>query len=226
MEAKKSPQADLESKRPIFVRIGLIISLSIMLIAFNWRTYDLKIVKIEKGQATNNHFNFIEITRQDKPLPKVAPVPLSTFINEVKNDQVIVTDVKIDVEASGSMIIPVFIPPAVAPEISIEEKIFHVVEEMPSFPGGETERVRFLSQNLTYPQLAREAGIQGTVYLSFVIERDGSITDVRILRGVEGGCSEEAVRVVNSMLKWNPGNQRGIPVRVQMSIPIKFTLRS
>lgn len=227
MEAKKSPQADLESKRPIFVRIGLIISLSIMLAAFGWKTYDLKIVQIDKGEPTKDVIQITEITRQDKPLPKVAPPPQTTLINEIKNDQNTLADVKIDASATGSTIIPAYTPPLVPEEIRPEEvEVFKVVEEMPSFPGGEKERLRFLSQNTSYPQLAKEAGIQGTVYLAFVVEKDGSITDLRVLRGVDGGCTEEAVRVVKSMPNWNPGKQRGIPVRVEISISIKFTLQS
>ena len=106
-----------------------------------------------------------------------------------------------------------------------EKEIFTVVEEQPRYPGGAQERIKFLQNNIKYPVEARELGIQGRVFLTFVVEVDGSITDVRVLRGIGGGCDMEAVRVVKSMPRWIPGKQRGIPVRVQFNLPIKFTLQ-
>ena len=95
---------------------------------------------------------------------------------------------------------------------------------MPEFMGGDKARIRFLASNLKYPQAARKAGIQGMVYVTYVVEKDGSITNARLLRGIGGGCDEEAVRVVAAMPKWKPGTQRGKPVRVQYNLPIKFAL--
>jgi TonB family protein len=106
----------------------------------------------------------------------------------------------------------------------VESEIFTVVEQSPEFPGGETERIKFLQLNIKYPHEARIAAIQGTVYLTFVVEKDGNISDVRVLRGIGAGCDEEALRVIRLMPKWKPGKQRGKPVRVQMTIPIKFAL--
>ena len=105
-----------------------------------------------------------------------------------------------------------------------EAEVFMVVEEAPVFPGGEEARIRFLQQNIRYPQLARESSIQGTVYVTFVVERNGAINDVRVLRGIGGGCDEEAVRVIRAMPKWMPGKQRGKPVRVQFNMAVKFIL--
>jgi len=105
-----------------------------------------------------------------------------------------------------------------------EAEIFTVVETSPSFPGGDEERIRFLTNNIRYPQEARDAGISGTVYITFVVERDGSTSDIRVLRGIGGGCDEEAVRVIKIMPEWSPGKQRGKPVRVQFNMPIKFSL--
>jgi len=113
---------------------------------------------------------------------------------------------------------------AVAEEEIAETEIFTVVEESPQYPGGDEARIKFLQENISYPQIARESSIQGTVYVTFVVERDGTITDVRILREIGGGCDDEAVRVVQKMPRWIPGKQRGKPVRVQFNMPIKFTL--
>jgi len=102
--------------------------------------------------------------------------------------------------------------------------VFMVVEEMPDFPGGETALNRFLSDSLQYPRLAKENNISGTVYVSFVVEKDGSVIDIRVLRGIGGGCDEEAVRVIKLMPNWKPGKQRGKPVQVQYNLPVKFSL--
>ncbi len=106
-----------------------------------------------------------------------------------------------------------------------QAEIFTVVEEQPGYPGGEEARIKFLQDNIKYPEEAKELGIQGKVFVTFVVEVDGSITDVRVLRGIGGGCDEEAIRVVKAMPKWVPGKQRGVPVRVQFNLPIKFTLQ-
>ena len=105
------------------------------------------------------------------------------------------------------------------------KEIFTVVEEQPNYPGGDEARIKFLQENIKYPEEAKELGVQGKVFVTFVVEVDGSITDVRVLRGIGAQCDEEAIRVVKSMPRWIPGKQRGVPVRVQFNLPIKFTLQ-
>jgi protein TonB len=100
-----------------------------------------------------------------------------------------------------------------------------LVEVWPAFPGGEEEMMRYLSRNVLYPELARESGIAGTVILEFVVEKDGSITGIKVVRGIGGGCDEAAVRAVKMMPRWTPGTQQGNPVRVQFHLPVRFTLR-
>jgi protein TonB len=102
--------------------------------------------------------------------------------------------------------------------------VFTVTEHMPSFPGGDDARQRFLLGNMRYPQEAKEKGIQGTVYVTFIVEPDGSVSNVRVLRGIGGGCDEEAIRVVQMLPKWNPGTQSGKAVRVLFNMPLKFSL--
>ena len=102
---------------------------------------------------------------------------------------------------------------------------FLIVEQMPEFPGGEKALFEYLGKNIKYPPMAKEAHIEGKVYLSFVVKSDGSISDVKVLRGIKGGCNEEAVRVVSSMPSWKPGKQAGKSVPVQYNLPINFTLR-
>ncbi len=104
------------------------------------------------------------------------------------------------------------------------EGIFVVVEDAPEFPGGDKKRIEFLTENIKYPVEARESGVQGTVYVGFVVEKDGSIKDARVLRGIGKGCEDEALRVIRQMPKWKPGTQRRQPVNVQMTLPITFVL--
>ena len=105
-----------------------------------------------------------------------------------------------------------------------DNDIFMVVEDPPTYPGGDTARIQFLQQNIIYPKNARETNIQGIVYVTFVIEKDGAVNDVKVLKGIGGGCDEETIRVVGAMPKWKPGYHRGKPVRVQYNMPVKFTL--
>ena len=131
----------------------------------------------------------------------------------------------IDVEADDETVVEEYIPPSDDDEEVDEAEIFTVVESMPSFPGGMGELMKFLSQNINYPTLAKESGIQGRVFINFVVEPNGKISNVKVLGGIGGGCDEEAVRVVKSMPKWSPGKQRGKPVRVSYNLPVKFTLQ-
>jgi protein TonB len=105
-----------------------------------------------------------------------------------------------------------------------DSTVYTLTEIMPSFPGGDDARIKFLIYNIIYPQYAKEHGIQGTVYINFIVNTDGSVTDVNILRGIGGGCDEEAVRIVKQMPKWSPAYQSGKPVRVLFNMPVRFTL--
>lgn len=224
MEAKKSPKADLETKRTLFVQIGLIIALAGMLVAFEYKTYDIEKIDLGERQIQNVEEDLIEITNQAKPPPPAAPPPTTTLINIVQDDVVVEDDLIIDAEATELTEIPMYTPVVSEEEEVAEAEIFTVVEESPAFPGGDAARIKFLQENIKYPQIARESSIQGTVYVTFVVERNGNVTDVRVLRGIGGGCDEEAVRVIKAMPNWSPGKQRGKPVRVQFNMPIKFTL--
>jgi periplasmic protein TonB len=225
MEAKKTPKADLENKKRIFMQIGLVFALLGVLVAFEWKQYERP--EYDLGTLDMDFFEEedIPITRQEQPPPPPPPEPSQELVI-VDDDVEIEEEFTIDVEATVFTEVQEFAPITMgAAEEEIEEDvIFTVVEDQPQFPGGESARVKFLSDNLRYPTMAREAGIQGTVFVTFVVERDGSVTDVRVLRGIGGGCDEEAVRVVQNMPRWQPGRQRGQPVRVQFNMPIRFML--
>jgi len=226
MEAKKSKKADLENKRTVFIQIGLIISLAIVLAAFEWKKYD----KIEFEMTVREDVETVEEiviqTEQKVKPPAPKPPPQTTILNIVEDDVEIEDEIIIDAEVDQETEIEEYIPVEFDEEEEIvEAEIFTVVEESPSFPGGDVARIKFLQKNIEYPQMARESGIQGTVYVTFVVEPNGSVSGVRILRGIGGGCDEEAIRVIKAMPKWNAGKQRGKPVRVQFNMPIKFTLQ-
>jgi periplasmic protein TonB len=227
MEEKKSPKADLENKKFIFTQIGLVIGLALMLVAFEWKTYEKTVIEVANRQVENVAEDIIPITEQKVKPPPPAPVKQVVKINIVDDNVTVDDDINIDVEADQNTEVQEYVAPVRSDEeeSAEEAQIFMVVESMPEYPGGESALYTFLGENIKYPQMAKESGIQGRVFVTFVVERDGRVTDVRVLRGIGGGCDEEAIRVVQSMPKWTPGKQRGKSVRVQYNLPVKFTLQ-
>lgn len=229
MRTQKYNRANLEDKRFLFFEIGCILSLTVILIAFNLRSYEFNNINLNYGISAHEYEEMAEITMQEPPPPPPKPMPQSNIIQIVANETLdIEEEIEIDVEADQDTKMEEYVPPLpaeVEEETDYDEVIFVIVESMPEFPGGAAERIKYLSENLQYPEIAREANIQGTVHLSFVVETDGRITEVEILRGIGGGCDEEAVRVVENMPRWIPGKQRNVPVRVRFNFPVKFILR-
>ena len=222
-DKKKSAKADLESKKAIFIEIGLVIALAAVLFAFEWKSYEKTELNLASRIVDDTPEEMVEITQHEKPPPPPKPPQQTTIIEIVEDDVEIDDEIEIDVEADQETEVEEYIP--IEEEDEEEEaQIFTVVESMPGFPGGESARIRYLNENIKYPQMARESGIQGRVFVTFVVEKDGKVTDVRVLRGIGGGCDEEAVRVIKNMPRWNAGKQRGKPVRVQFNMPILFKL--
>lgn len=225
MEAKKTKKADLENKKTIFVQIGLIVALAVILAAFEWKTYEKKeLVLTERVAKEVVQEEIIQTTQEVKPPPPPPPKQV-TVLNIVEDDVEIEDEIEIDADADMDTEVEEYIPVVMEEEEVEEAEIFTVVESMPEFPGGQIAMMKYLNKNMEYPQMARESGIHGRVYVTFVVETDGRVTDIRILRGIGGGCDEEAVRVVENMPKWTAGKQRGKPVRVQFNLPIIFTLQ-
>jgi protein TonB len=227
METKKSNRADLEKNSFVFFEIGLIIALSAMLVAFNWKTPEKHSREFGTRIAIDALEELVPITEQKMEQPK-PPVPkMVSKIRIVEDDFEVEDDIVIDAEVFEDTEIEPYQPlPQFEPveEVVEEAEIFYVVESMPQFPGGDVKLYEFLYDHLHYPEMAREAGIQGTVYVGFVVETDGSVTNIHIKRGIGGGCDEEAIKVIEMMPQWIPGKQRGIPVRVHFNLPVKFTL--
>ena len=222
MNAKKDKKKNLERYKSIFFQSGLLVALALVFFAFEWKSYD----------KVNNQFTGTDYVVIEEELPPVIQEqkkevkPETTVLEIVKDDQEVKNEVDINVEDDQNKKVTKYVPIIDDPDPVIIEPqpVYTVVEDMPRFPGGEESMFRYLAGNIKYPVAAKETGIQGTVHLTFVVETDGSISNVSVLRGIGGGCDEEAMRVVRSMPNWTPGNQQGRPVRVQFNLPVKFVL--
>ena len=226
MEEKKSPKANLENKKLMFTQIGLIISLAIAWLAFEHKSYDKREIDpslLRTAKVVEEEM--VDITKQEEQKPQPVEVPKQTTQLEIVQDDVEVDDIEINAEVEQNEVIEEYVAPEIEEEEVVEQEIFQIVEEMPSFPGGEQKLLEYVAKNTKYPQIARESGIQGRVFIGFVVETDGSISNVKVLRGIGGGCDEEAVRVIKSLPKWKPGKQRGKAVRVSYQIPVNFKLQ-
>lgn len=224
MEEKKSPKANLENKKLMFIQIGLIISLAVAWAVFEIKSYDKREV-VDLGRTVEVvEEEMVEITKQEQK-PQPVEVPKQTTQIQVVEDDVEVDDVEINAEVDQNEQIEEYVPVEVVEDEIQEAEIFTIVEEMPEFPGGMNKLAEYLGKNIKYPQMARESGIQGRVFVQFVVEPDGSVSNVAVMRSLGGGCDEEAIRVVKSMPKWKAGKQRGKPVRVSYILPVNFKLQ-
>lgn len=225
MDIKKSPKADLENKKTLFFEVGLIIALLVVFAAFEYKSYDKRTIDLTQRTAEVITEEIIPITEQKVKPPPPPPPKQVTQIKIVEDDVEVDDEIDIDVDADEDMEMEEYVPPEEEEEDIGEAEIFTVVESMPEFPGGMGELMKYLGTSIKYPPLAKESGIQGRVFINFVVEPNGEISNVKILRGIGGGCDEEAVRVVENMPRWKPGKQRGKAVRVSYNLPVKFTLQ-
>ncbi len=227
MEIKKTPKADLENKKSTWLLIGYIVILAFVFIAFEWTKRDIQIDTSEAIVDIVFEEEQIPITQQEEkiaPPPPPAPV-VEEVLNIVEDDKEIVeTEIK-TTEDTGQKIEVKYVPQVVEEEEPVEEEIFDVVEEMPEFPGGMAALMQYLGKNIKYPTIAQETGIQGRVIVQFVVNRDGSIVDAKVVRSVDPYLDKEAIRVISSMPKWKPGKQRNKAVRVKYTLPVMFRLQ-
>lgn len=205
--------------------IGMILALFMVLAAFEYKTYDaLSLIEFSHSGNTFIDEDLVINTKQEKLEPP-QPIAKSVVIVEVDNNKDVEDIIIIDVSSDPLDEVPEFIytpPDEIVPK---DEGVpFLVVESMPEFPGGEEALIAYLNSNTRFTQLAIDAGIVGTVYVGFVVEKDGSISNVKLLRDLGGGLGEICVEVVKNMPRWTPGKQRGIPVRVTLNAPFNFEL--
>lgn len=222
MEAKKTESADLLKKTSFFFSIGLLLTLALVFTAFEWKQYDDSLIDLQ-GKSTNTFEEMLEVPPTEQP-PPPAPIIQQPQIIEVPDEEEIKEDLNLvfDVEVSSETKIEMVI---VAPvEKEDVDEIFSVVEVSANPKGGYPAFYKYISEKMKYPAQARRMGVEGKVFIEFVVNRDGSIVDVKAIKGIGAGCDEEAVRVVQSAPAWTPGKQRGKPVRQKMVIPITFKL--
>ena len=230
MELKKSPKADLEKNKRILLMFGLVVALGVVLLAFEWKSRPSAASSLGNLEVAEVEDEVIPITRQEQVQPPPPPPPPQVVeVLKIVDDNVDILDdlSMFDSEADNETFIDVApVISAVEEEEEEEEaQVFFIVEEMPEFPGGEAALRRFIANAIKYPQIAQENGIQGRVYIQFVVDKDGSVTQASVARGVDPSLDKEALRVVNSLPKWKAGMQRGKPVKVSYTVPINFQLQ-
>ena len=230
MEIKKTPKADIENKKILFREIGLILALAVVLLAFEWKTYDKQISTLGDNTAAVIEEEMIPITNETPPPPAEAPkIPtVSDVIEIVDDDMKIENELIINTEDDKNLGVQIkdYVKGPVEEVIEDEEIPFTIVEEKPSFQGGdENTFTKWVASKLVYPEIAKENGVQGRVILQFLVGTDGSVSDVKVVRGVDASLDKEAARVVASSPKWKPGRQRNKPVKVRYTFPVIFQLR-
>ncbi|MDE5740739.1 MAG: energy transducer TonB [Bacteroidaceae bacterium] len=237
MEVKKSKKADLEGTKSTGLLIGYIVALAAMFATFEYTTREYE--ETDVVYATTSFVSEEEVIPITQPIFTAAPPPpadapqVAEILDIVDNNEEIVEE-KIETSESTTEAIsgpvshvsgPVMAgPPAPVQEESDEGEIFEVVEQNPMFPGGEAALLKYLQKNLKYPAQAQDNGIQGRVMVQFVVNKDGSVVEPKIIRSVDPSLDKEAMRVVSAMPKWTPGKQRGKTVRVRYTLPVTFRL--
>ena len=225
MKNVKSRKANLENKRVIYFELGMILALSIVLLAFEWKTLEVGGIDLNLNRGPTMEEDMAEITiQQEKPPAKPEPVVAQIF-EVVDNDEEITEILEISAEDDDSNKNNLEYVIEEDDEREVEEVTpFRIVQKMPSFPGGDEAYFRYMKENTSYPTWAREAGIEGVVYVEFVVDTHGEVSNAKVIRKIGGGCDEEALRVVKNMPVWNPGLQLNKPVPVIMSLPVHFKL--
>lgn len=228
MEIKKSPKADLEGKKTTCLLIGFVLILAVMFVAFEWTERDKQVTTDSGVEMPIFEEEMIPITEQEEP-KQAPPPPEAPKVEEVlqiaENDADVQETTIQSSEENNQAVEIKYVAPVVEEEEPEEAEIFMVVEEMPEFPGGMAECLKFLGKNIKYPTIAQENGVQGRVIVQFVVNQDGSIVDPVVVRSVDPYLDKEALRVIKTMPKWKPGKQRGKAVRVKYTVPVTFKLQ-
>ena len=227
MEIKKSDRANLEKGKSTSLLIGFVMALAVMFVALEWTQRDVEdnseIYGVKDVSITEE---MVPITLPEKKTvpPPPAAVTKAEIIEIVEDDAEVEEDIMASFEDNVEWVdLDEYDVVEVEPEPE-EEEVFMVVEDAPEFPGGTNALYDYLRKNIKYPSICRESNITGRVIVSFTVNKDGSIVDVEVVKGVHPQMDKEAVRVVNAMPKWKPGSQRGKPVRCRFNLPVNFRL--
>ena len=229
MKPKKTEKADLEKRRGLYLEIGLVVALAAALVAFNVKSYDNEQIEVTQRTAEDETEEMVIQTQQDElpPPPPPEPEVVTTELNVIDNDAETENEMSMDVfeKVEKQENIEIVQVQVEQEEEEKEDEIFQVVEQDPEYPGGIEALYKYIQSNIKYPQLAKENNITGRVFVTFVVEKDGSVSNVKAARDIGGGCGAEAVRVVKSMPKWTPGKQRDKAVRAAYTLPVNFNLQ-
>ena len=230
MEIKKSPKANLENKKLLFTEIGLILALLVVYFAFEWSTAEKQVAVLEDTTQVVETEEMVPITQETPPPPPSAPkIPVLSDQIDIVDDEIQVDDdMFMNLEDDSNMGVEIMdYVETVEEEVVEEEAIpFAFVEEKPSFMGGDANAFsKWVNERLVYPEIAKENGVSGRVTLQFTVNTDGSVSNVKVLRGVDSSLDKEAVRVVSMSPKWTPGKQRDRAVKVTYTFPVIFQLR-
>ena len=222
MELKKSSEANIDKNKFSIFFTGLMFALALTLIGWEWAQFDKQDLSGFNYTEDNLEDEMVPISIQQPP-PPPPPQQQTQILEIIEDEEEIEEELEMeDLEVDEDTEIEIIDEEV---EEVVEDKIFTIVEQQPEFPGGFAELQKYLGKNINYPSLARDAGISGTVYVTFVVGKDGSVSAAKILRGIGGGCDKEALRVIAKMPNWKPGKQRGKPVKVQYNVPVRFTLQ-
>ena len=227
MEAKKSKKAAIENQRGSWLLMGLVVALAFMFVSFEWTQHDVRIAALSPDDESIYVTELVPITFPDEKLEPPPPPEnkIVDILEIVKNDIEVadnVSTVSEDMNATHEII---WIPPVVETEVVDEDIIVDVAEIMPEFPGGMAALMKYLGTNIKYPTISQEMGSMGRVIVQFVVDKDGTITNPTVVRGVDAYLDKEAIRVISSMPKWRPGVQNGKKVRVKYTVPVVFRLQ-
>jgi len=228
MEQKKSNKANLEKNRGLFFEVGLLVALGFSFLAFEWKVAPKEETSAEGPVQVAIEEEIVPITREQEPPPPPPEPPKVTDILDIVADDVVVdSHIEINIEIDFATEITAYVFSETVYEEEEEEIIlFHVIEDKPMFMGGDpdVEFQRWVNSRIIYPPVAAENGIQGRVFVEFVIDTDGSLTDIRVTRSADPLLETEALRVLRQSPRWTPGRQRDRPVKVRYSFPFLFRL--
>lgn len=223
MEVKKTEKADLDRKKGLYFNIGLVFTMVVVLLAFEWKSYEQSDIAL-LGQINDDFEDLLDIPPTEQP-PPPPPAIQQPEIIEVPDEEEIEEEIEVDldIEITEEEVFEDIVFED-EPEEEVADEIFTIVEESATPDGGMLAFYNYVRKKLKYPSQARRMGIEGRVFVEFIVDKDGTLTNVKAIKGIGAGCDEEAVRVIKSHPKWSPGKQRGKAVKQKIVLPITFQL--
>lgn len=223
MESKKFKHADLTHKSSFFFSLGLFITMLSVVLAFEWKQYDESLLDLT-GATIDAFEETLEVPPTDLPPPPPPKIEQPQIV-EIPDEEEIEEEIKVqfDVEVTEETKVEEIVIIAEEPKEEVDE-VFLFVEDEAEFPGGKAAFLKYIGERIKYPSPARRMAVEGKVFVSFIVDKDGSLIEVKVEKGIGAGCDEEAVRVIQSAPRWKPARQRGKAVKQKMVVPIIFEL--